>query len=141
MTIAFAMTRDVYTIAPTASTGEAAHIMRAQRIGMLPVVDAGRLAGVITDRDIALSAFVDGTHSGTPVFRLMRDAAQVCSENEEIEAVLARMAAYRAYRMPVCDTKGRVVGVVTLGDIAQCAPQTEGLIQTLAEVSHRTGFV
>ena len=123
------MTRDVYTIAPTASTGEAAHIMRAQRIGMLPVVDAGRLAGVITDRDIALSAFVDGTHSGTPVFRLMR------------EAVLARMAAYRAYRMPVCDTKGRVVGVVTLGDIAQCAPQTEGLIQTLAEVSHRTGFV
>ena len=140
MRVEHAMTRDVCTIQPTASVSQAAYMMDERQIGVIPVVDSEKLVGIITDRDIALSVFVDGMHPGTPVFRLMREQVHICSDAEEIDVILDRMAAHRVRRMPVCDADGRVVGIVSLGDIAQCAPETEAVARTLAEITRRITY-
>lgn len=121
MRVASAMTRDVCTLEPTASAATAAYLMRDRDIGILPVVDHGAIVGVVTDRDIAMKVFVGGVHAGSPIFRLMSATVHTCSDDEEIDCVLARMAALRIRRMPVCGRSGELVGIISIGDIAQCA--------------------
>jgi acetoin utilization protein AcuB len=57
------MTRDVLTLSPDASVGDAARIMRRQRIGAIPIVDGGRLVGILTRSDV-LDAFVELSQAG-----------------------------------------------------------------------------
>lgn len=139
MKVADLMTRDLCIISPTTSIALAAQMMADNDIGVLPVVDRGSIVGILTDRDIALHAFVDGTHAGTPVLRIMSRNVQTCGTGDEIATVLARMAAQQVRRMPVRGEDGGLAGMVSIGDLAQCDEDEGEIAETLSAICRRTG--
>ena len=112
------MSRDVRTVAPDASLRWAAQTMLSAGVGALPVCDGDRLLGVITDRDIAIRAVAVGLPGTAPVAQAMTVDALFAYEDEEVEAALLRMKAQQVRRLVVLDRARRLVGIVSLGDIA-----------------------
>jgi CBS domain-containing protein len=112
------MSRDVRTVAPDAALQWAAQTMLSAGIGALPVCDGDRLLGVITDRDIAIRAVAHGLPGTAPVSQAMTLDALFAYEDEEVEAALQRMKAQQVRRLVVLDRRRRLVGIVSLGDIA-----------------------
>jgi CBS domain-containing protein len=112
------MSRDVRTVAPDASLQWAAETMLSAGVGALPVCDGERLVGIITDRDIAIRAVAGGLPGSAPVARAMTVDALFAYEDEEVEAALQRMKTQQVRRLVVLDRRRKLVGIVSLGDIA-----------------------
>jgi CBS domain-containing protein len=117
--IADIMTRDVETIQRDDTIQHAAQRMRALDIGALPVADGKALAGMVTDRDIAVRAVAEGM---IPQEALVGDVMTAdirwCAEDDSVEDVLAEMGEQQVRRLPVLDASRRIVGIVALGDLA-----------------------
>lgn len=137
------MTRDVVTVGPDATVREAARMMDDLNVGALPVCDGRRLVGIITDRDITVRATADGMQPDrTPVHVVMTDDVRWCFEDDSIEEIGREMARQQIRRMPVVDGGKRLVGMVTLGDLAtDRAPGTAEALRSISEPSEpdRTG--
>lgn len=112
------MSRNVRTVASDASLQWAAQTMLSAGVGALPVCDGERLLGIITDRDIAIRAVASGLPGSAPVSQAMTADALFAYEDEEVEAALRRMQAQQVRRLVVLDRTRRLVGIVSLGDIA-----------------------
>jgi len=130
------MTADVCIIAPTATIGAAARMMRERNIGMLPVGENDRLVGSITDRDIAIKGAADDKDPGaTSVREVMSERIVYGFEDQSVEEGARLMGENQIRRLPVLDRDKRMVGIVSLGDIAErCASPTPAG-ETLAAVS------
>jgi len=114
------MSRPVRACAPTDTLATAARLMWEGDCGILPVIDVeGRPVGVVTDRDVCMSAFFSGTSlSEMPVARAMsRDLVTVCS-SDPVHQALDVMRARQLRRLPVVDEEGLLVGMVSLADLA-----------------------
>ena len=147
MKISEIMTRDVHTCTPTDTLATAAQIMWENDCGAVPVVDReGRLVGIITDRDLAMAAQLQGVAlRETSVLSAMARDVKFCSPQDTPATIQAMMQQYRIRRLPVLDAERRVVGVVSLGDLAyiMSSQQTLGgdgmtwtsIAHTLAAVS------
>jgi CBS domain-containing protein len=118
MLVCDAMTRDVEIVSPRQSIREAAHLMAQLDIGALPVADGDRLVGMITDRDIAVRAVGEGRSPDTEVRDVMSKEVLYCFEDEEVDQVTHNMSDIKLRRLPVLDRRKRLVGIVSLGDIA-----------------------
>lgn len=118
MRVSEAMSRDVRIASPDETICDAAKAMASLDAGALPVGENDRLVGMITDRDIALRAV--GEHKGpdTPVRDVMTRDIKYCYEDEDLEHVAASMAELRVRRLPVVNRDKRLVGIVSLGDVA-----------------------
>lgn len=112
------MSRDVRTVAPDATLQWAAQTMLSAGVGALPVCDGDRLMGVVTDRDIAIRVVAPGLPGAAPVSQVMTRDVLFAYEDEEVEAALQRMKAQQVRRLVVLDRRRRMVGIVSLGDIA-----------------------
>jgi CBS domain-containing protein len=113
------MTRDVVTVRPDATLREAACLMDDLNVGALPVCDGRRLVGIITDRDITVRATADGMRpDATPVHMVMTDDVCWCFEDDSIDEIEHEMARHQIRRLPVVDGRKRLVGMLTLGDLA-----------------------
>lgn len=113
------MTGRVQTVGPSTPILEAAKMMADVEVGALPVVDSGRLVGMVTDRDIVLRVVAAGKD---PRSSTVRDAASTgqlvtISPDEDVNEAAMRMADAQVRRLPVCDN-GQVVGILALGDVA-----------------------
>jgi CBS domain-containing protein len=127
MRVSEAMTPDVQIASPQQTIQEAAKIMAKIDAGALPVGDNDRLVGVITDRDIAIRAVAEGLKPDTKVSEVMSHEVMYCFEDEEIEDVAHNMADIKVRRLPVLNRKKRLVGIVSLGDIAMAdGPDSAG---------------
>lgn len=112
------MTRDVRVARPGDTLQDAAARMAEGDFGFMPVADGDRLIGTITDRDITVRAVAMGVAPTAPVIEhISRDALTV-RDDEDLKAVLDLMASRQVRRAPVVDREGRVVGVVSLGDLS-----------------------
>lgn len=118
MKIQEAMTRDVHIANPGQSIQEAAAMMRQIDAGVLPVGENDRLVGMITDRDIAVRAVGEGKGPGTLVREVMSPEVCYCFEDQKLDEVAANMADVKVRRLPVINRDKRLVGIVSLGDIA-----------------------
>lgn len=118
MLIADAMTTDVEILNPHQTIREAAHLMAQLDIGALPVADGDRLVGMLTDRDIAVRAVGEGRSPDTQVRDIMTKEVMYCFQDEELEQVTHNMSDVKLRRLPVLDRRKRLVGIVSLGDIA-----------------------
>jgi CBS domain-containing protein len=113
------MTRDVGFCVPESSLREVARIMEARDCGCVPVIDAGKITGMITDRDICLSlADRNSRPSQITAGEAMSRAVYSCRETDEIEDALATMRDQQVRRLPVTDRKGQLRGVLSLNDVA-----------------------
>ena len=103
------MTRDVVSCQKETDIGTAARLMLHGRFGTLPVVDAhGRLAGIITDRDIAMAAATRRRNaSHIAVHEAMSQSVRSCFAEDDLPAALKQMEEGRARRLPVLDAAGR----------------------------------
>lgn len=118
MRVSEAMTRDVRVADPRQTIREAARIMAESDAGVLPVGEDDRLVGMITDRDIAVRAVAFGKGPDTPVREVMSEEVLYCFEDDDIDEVAENMSSVRVRRLPVVNQDKRLVGIVSLGDLA-----------------------
>jgi CBS domain-containing protein len=112
------MTRNVEVVHPDDSIRDAAELMSQFDIGSLPVAADDRLIGILTDRDIAIRAVACGLGPETAVRAVMSSDVKYCFEDQSIEEVIENMASIQVRRLPVVNRDKRLVGIVSLGDLA-----------------------
>ena len=113
-----AMTNDVKIANPNQSIRDAARLMAQIDAGVLPVGENGQLVGMITDRDIAIRAVAADKGPQTPIRDIMSKEVLYCFEDDEVDDVVQNMADIKVRRLPVLDHGKRLVGILSLGDIA-----------------------
>lgn len=118
MRVSEAMTRDVRVANPGQTIRDVAKIMAEIDAGSMPVGEDDRLVGIITDRDIAIRAVAAGKGPDTPVRDVMSKEVKYCFEDEELDHVAKNMGDIRVRRLPVVSRDKRLVGIVSLGDVA-----------------------
>jgi CBS domain-containing protein len=118
MQVSEAMSRDVRIASPDQSIREAARIMAEIDAGALPVGDNDRLLGMITDRDIAIRAVAAGKSPDTPVREVMSAEVKYCFEDDDLNEIAQNMADIKLRRLPVLNHDKRLVGIMSLGDMA-----------------------
>jgi len=121
MNISVCMTEDVYVLTPDATIREAATLMKDIEAGAVPVGENDRLIGMITDRDIAIRAVAEGKSPDTSIRDVMTNELEYVFDDEDIEDVAQKMSARQVRRMPVINREKRLVGIVSLGDLARSA--------------------
>lgn len=113
------ITHDPEVIRPETALIEAAQKMKSLDIGMLPVCDGDRLVGVITDRDIAVRGVAQGYDPKTArVQEVMTPEVIYCFDDEDVKDVAKKMEEKQVRRLPVLNREKRLVGIVSLGDLA-----------------------
>ena len=118
-TIADIMTRDVQTISPQDTVQRAAQLMDELNVGAIPVLDGDRLVGMITDRDITVRSVAVGQDPrSTKVVDVMSTDVRTCTADQSIDDVLDTMGDVQIRRIPVLDAQSKVIGIVSLGDVA-----------------------
>jgi CBS domain-containing protein len=133
------MVKDVVSIEPSASLTDAARKMEDANVGMLPVVEEGRVLGVITDRDIVVRAVArEADPASTAVGDCLSIDAIVAHPDWTTERAMQTMAQAQVGRLPVLDDDNRLVGVVTLSTMAFRAPEKEEALEAAQEVSRRS---
>jgi CBS domain-containing protein len=133
------MTQDVRIANPDQPIREAARTMAAIDSGALPVGENDRLVGMITDRDIAVRAVAKGKGPDTPVRDIMSSEIRYCFDDQELDEVAANMADVKVRRLPVVSRDKRLVGIVSLGDIALADDPGEAASAALCGVSEPGG--
>ena len=117
-TVRDVMTPDVETATSSQMLHDAAQMMRSGDFGSIPVVDAGQLVAVLTDRDIVVRAVAEGLDPTTvPVGQVASPDPVTVAPEQELEDALEIMAHYQVRRLPVVE-QGVLVGVLSQADIA-----------------------
>lgn len=112
------MSSDLNYVDPNASVQAIAQIMKQQDVGAVPVLQADNIVGIITDRDIILRALAGQKDVSQVTAEQIMTVDPVCvEENWDIDRAADMMAEYQIKRLPVT-SKGRLVGMLALGDLA-----------------------
>lgn len=119
MKVAEIMTPKVHLIEPEQTVEQAAKKMAEIDAGALPVAENDRLVGMITDRDIAVRCVAKGKGCNTKVREVMTSEIKYCFADDEVEKIAENMAGQRLRRLPVLNHDKRLVGLVSIGDVAR----------------------
>jgi len=130
------MTRNVEVVSAGASLKDAAKKMKDLDVGLIPVCDGDRLKGVLTDRDITIRATADGrVPSKTKVSEVMSTDLAYCLEDQEVEEAVSVMEARQIRRLPIVNQNKRLIGIISLADIAVHVGDRDLSGETLEEIS------
>lgn len=143
--------RTLMTVAPTTcgpndTCNEAARIMWDCDCGSVPIVDtSGRAIGIVTDRDICMAALFKGAPlSSIAIAEVMSGDLCTVQAEDDVKEAERLMQERRVRRLPVVDAGGSLVGILSLGDVAQSAGSSNGragktdpadLVETIATIS------
>ena len=117
--VADVMTRGVRFMAPGDTLQFAAQAMDELNIGAVPVCEEGRVVGVVTDRDIVVRGVAQGMPADRTALReVMSAPVRCCHEEDALAEVTDLMGSVQLRRVPVLDREGRLVGMLSLGDVA-----------------------
>jgi len=130
------MTKNVEAIQTGSTIKEAAEKMKRFDVGAMPVFDDGEAVGILTDRDITIRAVAEG-HDPTrmSVKEVMTKEVIFCREDESVEYAADLMKQKQVRRLLIKDSQGKVVGILSLGDIATRV-EKEQAGETIRQVSH-----
>jgi CBS domain-containing protein len=116
------MTKGCEWIAPDAPIKQAAKIMKNKDIGFLPVGENDRMIGMITDRDIVIRAVAAGKDPAKAQVRdVMTAKTFYCFDDQDVEEICNNLGEIKVRRLPVVNRDKRLVGVISVGDLAQAA--------------------
>lgn len=115
------MSNEVCCIKPNTKINEVAKLMSTNHIGCIPVCDDNNcICGIVTDRDIILRGIAcEKDPKTTPISDIMTCNVCTCKQDDEITNAETKMSQYQIRRLPVCDEQNHVVGILTLGNLAQ----------------------
>lgn len=138
------MTKNPQTITSNSTIVDAAKLMMDGNYGSIPVEENDRLIGIITDRDITVRVTAQGRDPNkVKVKDVMSQKVLYCSESDTLEKILINLGEQQIHRLPVMDKNKRLVGEITLADIATKAGSDASLFQqigkTIAQISQQTG--
>jgi CBS domain-containing protein len=136
------MSKPAITCTQTETLNTAARLMWENDCGVVPVVDgAGKLVGMVTDRDVCMAAYTQGKPlSAIPVSTAMGRHVFWCRPDESVEAAERLMGERQVRRVPVADAGGRPIGLLSLNDLARAAASSKtdvaetGMVKTLAAI-------
>ena len=136
------MTTDVKAVTPESSLVDVARIMKEEDTGIVPVVDAERkLKGVITDRDVVIRTLAEGKNPlEVRACDVMTDDVDGVTPDEPVRDVIELMGSKQVRRVPVVDRDDRLLGIISIGDIANRADYDEDLQEALEEISSKRSF-
>lgn len=134
------MTTDVRTVSRETPIRDVASAMRDGDVGSLPVVEGGKLVGIVTDRDIVVRALAEGRDPSTPVGDAMTsDVYSVRPDDFAFEAVRL-MGDKQVRRIPVVNDDGSLAGIIAMADVALEMEDEREIAETLEEISSGSAF-
>ncbi|HEV8108778.1 MAG TPA: CBS domain-containing protein [Burkholderiales bacterium] len=119
MRVSEVMTPGVRVVSPEQTIAEAARLMAELDAGSLPVGEDERLVGMITDRDIAVRAVAQQKPPTTKVREVMSQEVLYCFDDQDLEDIAQNMSDVKVRRLPVVDREKRLVGIVSISDLAK----------------------
>ena len=134
------MTRDVRTTPPERSLREVAAMMRDGDMGAVPVIDSGKLIGIVTDRDMVVRAIADGRPADTPVSEAMTGELFTVAPDDFVFEAIRLMGDKQVRRIPVVDKDGALAGIIAMADVALETEDEREIAETLEEISSGAGF-
>lgn len=137
MKIRDVMTRTAELANPDDTLRRAAQMMKECDCGVLPVAEGDRLVGMITDRDIAIRGLADGKGPDTKVSQVMTQEVMYCFDDEDIQHVCQNMADIQVRRLPVVNRDKRLVGIVSLSDLAKKEANAAKALRGIARPSEQ----
>ncbi|MFO1015171.1 MAG: CBS domain-containing protein [Caulobacteraceae bacterium] len=118
MKVSDVMTAQVVTAKPTTTVQQLAKTMSEIDSGAVPILEDGKVVGLVTDRDIVVRVIATGGDLSTPASDIMSGEVQTCREEDNLADATAKMASQQVRRLVVLNEDGRLCGIVSLGDIA-----------------------
>jgi CBS domain-containing protein len=113
-----AMTASVSSVSPSQSLADAAEVMKGEDVGSVPVVEEGRLRGIVTDRDIVTRAVAERRDpQSVRVEEIASHDLVTVEPEQDLDEALALMAHHKVRRLPVLE-EGRLVGMLAQADVA-----------------------
>lgn len=128
-------------MAPDSPVAQVAQQMRDMDCGFMPLAENDKIIGMVTDRDITVRAIAEGKDpANTPAREIMTAKTYYCYDDQDVEEVCNNLGEIQVRRLPVVNRDKRLVGIVSMGDLAQSASrpnigQTEQ--QITAQVQER----
>jgi CBS domain-containing protein len=141
MKVSDAMTSQVSIARPTDSIRQVAQTMAQVESGVVPVVEDGKVVGVVTDRDIVLRVVAEGRSFDSPISEAMSDGEVLSVKEDDILAdATAKMANHQVRRLVVLNDAGALTGILSLGDVAKDygAKQVGKTLEEISQESDET---
>ncbi len=134
------MTADVNTATGDMLIAEVAALMRDTDVGSLPVVENGKLAGIVTDRDIVVRALAEGRGAETPVKEAMTTELFSVAPDDPVFQAIRIMGERQVRRIPVVNEDGSLAGIIAMADVVLQTEDDREIAETLEEISSGSAF-
>lgn len=128
------MSTDIAYLSPDDNLFEAASMMRDENIGMIPVCEHGQLKGIITDRDMVTRGIAEKKPNSSHIQDIMSSQLVYGTPDMSVDEAAEKMAEAQIRRLPIVD-KNKLVGVVSLGDLAVRSPYQNEASEALSQIS------
>ena len=136
MRVAEIMTRETEVVPSNLLLKEAAEKMQKLDVGTLPIRDGDRLVGILTDRDMTIRATAHGRDpTRTEVREIMTPQVIYCFDDQDVAEAAKLMQEKQIRRLPILSRDKRLVGIVSLGDLAVRSSEEKVVSKTIKEVS------
>ena len=131
------MTRNPRTMSPQDTLADAAKVMDELNVGVVPVCEGDRLCGMVTDRDIVVRGLArDADPKSCTLADVMSGHVRTARQDDDVDEVLSEMANAQIRRMAVVDSQDKLVGILSIGDIAAKSPEDEeDVAMSLGDIS------
>lgn len=133
------MTKNPVCCLPGETAQEVARLMKAKDIGPVPILESKetrKLAGIVTDRDLAMKVVAEGLNpSTTPVRDIMTREVVTCRESDSLDTALKAMSNHQLRRIPVVDAEGRIAGIIAQADVATRLDEPKKTAEVVKEIS------
>ena len=134
------MTSSVKTATRDMSLQEVATMMRDGDMGSIPVVENGKLVGIVTDRDIVVRSIADGKGASSPVGEAMTSEIFSVKPDDFVFEAIRMMGDKQVRRIPVVDDGGALAGIIAMADVALEMEDERQIAETLEEISSGSAF-
>jgi len=137
MQVSEVMTAQVTTATPRATIKDVARTMAEVESGAVPIVDDGKVVGLVTDRDIVLRVVAEGKTLETPVSEVMTEGVETCRADDNVADATGKMSSKQIRRLVVLNESGKLAGILSLGDVA-IDYGAKAVGRALSEISENT---
>lgn len=134
------MTRSVTTANRETSVRDVAILMRDGDMGALPIIENGKLAGIVTDRDMVVRGVAENKSNDAPIGDVMTTEIFSVGENDFVFEAIRLMGDKQVRRVPITNEAGELVGIIAMADVALETEDEREIAETLEEISSGAGF-
>jgi CBS domain-containing protein len=128
------MTRNVKTASRETTLRETAALMRDGDMGAVPVVEDGKLVGIVTDRDIVVRGIAEGRDASAPIGEVMTAEVYSVRENDFVFEAIRLMGDRQVRRVPIVNEAQELVGIIAMADVALETEDEREIAETLEEI-------